>query len=691
MALVSRIPPDYDDRVYAGWLGKCIGVRFGAPLESWTYREIMDNLGEVQGYLQDESKIFKPDDDTSLPLILIRALEDTPVPQRLSPEEIGDAWLNYLGDQRGTIWWGGYGRSTEHTAYVNLACGIPAPLSGSIALNGPALAEQIGGQIFSDIWGLVIPNHPPLAAEYAAKASSVSHDGNGIYGGMFIAALVSQAFSESDPEELIRTGLGVIPRDSEYARVVRAMLDFHHKHDQDWRAAYHFIAENFGYDRYPGIVPIIPNAGVVVMALLYGAGDFSRAIQIANMAGWDTDCNVGNVGAIMGVAVGLEGIDDYWRAPMNDLLITASLIGTRNLLDIPACADLICKLGRELAGEPVRPPRPRYHFEYSGSTHGFRRRSHRGTGIALRQVPLGTGGALRATVRKLNRKGEIRLFVETYYRPDRLSGNYYGASFSPKIYPGQEMRARVYLPEDANDQLRAALYVWDGNRARAYQAPGEPLTPGRWHELAYQVPELHGACLCEAGLVLRNLGQPWSGSILLDYLDWAGTPRFSYDFAQEREEYGAISQWTFLRGYWRLEEGGYHGSGPSVNETYSGDIEWQDYTLTVRLVPLIGDYHNINVRVQGALRSYAFGLTPDGVTLYKNLRGYRPLGSAAFGWKHGESYELHFTVEENRLTAWVTDGPQLTWSDDDDPYLKGQIGLSNFAGCHTRYEAVYVH
>ena len=61
---------------------------------------------------------------------------------------------------------------------------------------------------------------------------------------------------------------------------------------------------NFGYDRYPGEVHIIPNAGIVVMALLYGEGDFSRTIQIANMGGWDTDCNVGNVGAIMGVAAG---------------------------------------------------------------------------------------------------------------------------------------------------------------------------------------------------------------------------------------------------------------------------------------------------------------------------------------------------------------------------------------------------
>ena len=98
------------------------------------------------------------------------------------------------------------------------------------------------------------------------------------------------------------------------------------------------------------MVHIIPNAGVVALALLYGAGDFSRTLQIANMCGWDTDCNVGNVGAIMGTALGLSGIDDSWRTPINDLLIASSIIGTRNLLTIPQCADLFCALGRKLGG-----------------------------------------------------------------------------------------------------------------------------------------------------------------------------------------------------------------------------------------------------------------------------------------------------------------------------------------------------
>ena len=44
------------------------------------------------------------------------------------------------------------------------------------------------------------------------------------------------------------------------------------------------------------------------MALLYGNNSFTDTINICNMAGWDTDCNVGNAGTIMGVMCGLDGM-----------------------------------------------------------------------------------------------------------------------------------------------------------------------------------------------------------------------------------------------------------------------------------------------------------------------------------------------------------------------------------------------
>ena len=68
-----RIPEDYILRCYAGWLGKVIGVRHGAPIEGWTYEKINRRIGEITDYLVDY-RDFAADDDTTGPRCFARAL-----------------------------------------------------------------------------------------------------------------------------------------------------------------------------------------------------------------------------------------------------------------------------------------------------------------------------------------------------------------------------------------------------------------------------------------------------------------------------------------------------------------------------------------------------------------------------------------------------------------------------------------
>lgn len=675
--MIRQLPNDYEARVYAGWLGKCAGVRLGAPVEAWTFEQIQETLGEISDFLPlPPGKLFKPDDDTAFPLIMLRALEDHG--PEVTAQQMGETMLGYVADQRGTLWWGGYGVSTEHTAYLNLAQGIPAPRSGSAAQNGRGLAEQIGGQIFSDIWGLVAPNEPALAAELAARAARVTHDGEAVQGGRYIAALVSLAFGERDPHALVRRGLAVLEPGSEYARVVQAVLGYHAAHPQDWRAGFELLRSQFGYDRYPGMVPIIPNAGIVVLALLYSGGDLSTGIRIATMAGWDTDCNAGNVGCILGVAGGLAGIDWRWRGPMNDLLVGASITGAANLTTVPAFAERLSRQGARLAGGQTA-ARPRLHFDYPGSTHGMQGRGRGAEVIDLRQE----GGSLGIVLRGLGKKGEAEVMAKSYCRPGDLSANYYGASFSPTIYPGQTVTARLAAPENAGQGLLAALAVWDDNGKQRHVGPMQPLSPGAWTDVRLEIPPLHNALLAEVGVVLRTVGEAWSGRLLLDDLDWGGPPRFSTDFSAERHEFGAISQWTFLRGYWRLEKGGYHGSGAASCESYTGDPSWTDLRLAATLRPLLGETHLLLVRVQGARRCYAVGLAPNGrLAIYKNAGGYRQVAATPFAWRQGAEYRLHVKACGPGLEAAVEGGPSLHLVDEESPYLSGQIGLAGLHGSH---------
>src|ERR671919_1671188 len=220
-------PLDYAERVYAGVLGKIIGVYLGRPVEGWTHEQIMANLGEIKYSVNDRHdlplrnhQLVVTDDDISGTFTFIRALADYNNSSDLTPAQIGQTWLNYIIENRTILWWGGLGNSTEHTAFLRLKDGIAAPHSGSITLNGKVVAEQIGAQIFIDGWGLVAPGDPALAADLARRAPSVSHDGEAIYGAQVIAALVAQAFIESDLDKLVDTAIGLIPADSIIYRLI---------------------------------------------------------------------------------------------------------------------------------------------------------------------------------------------------------------------------------------------------------------------------------------------------------------------------------------------------------------------------------------------------------------------------------------------------------------------------------------
>jgi hypothetical protein len=146
------------------------------------------------------------DDDISGTFTFLRALPDYGNSRDITPQQIAQTWLNYIIEKRAILWWGGMGMSTEHTAFLRLKNGIPAPQSGSIAVNGQVVAEQIGAQIFIDGCGLIAPGDPELAADLARRFASVSHDGEAIFGAQVVAAMEAQAFVESDINKLIDVG-----------------------------------------------------------------------------------------------------------------------------------------------------------------------------------------------------------------------------------------------------------------------------------------------------------------------------------------------------------------------------------------------------------------------------------------------------------------------------------------------------
>lgn len=703
---MTKIPENYLEKVYGGWLGKIIGVRHGAPIEGWTYEKIQKVFGAIDGYLVDY-RDFAADDDSNGPMFFLRALEDYTYTSDITAEQIGLTWLNYAPYEHGFYWWGGYGRSTEHTAYLNLRNGIMAPRSGSVEQNGAAVAEQIGGQIFIDTWGLAVPNNPRLAAEYAEKAASVSHGGNGIYGGRFIAACISAAFVETRIETIIETGLSMIPPDCEYAKMSREVMKFYKAHPANWRDCFKFVKDNFGYDRYPGNCHIIPNSAIIVLSLLYGEGDFSKTLNIGNMCGWDTDCNVANVGTIMGVRNGLEGIAyEKWRKPINDFFVCSSVVGSLNIMDIPWCAAYIARLAYKIAGEepPVKwreiiaGKAAKFHFELPGSTHGFRVSSDQVIGLEAdlhhsTEAAYSGSGSLKVIAKPLSGGDELRIYHKTYYRPADFHDSRYDPSFSPLLYPGQRIMARVMAPEYIGLEVLACIYVKDGNSGKYLEAETRPLNPSKWEELHFDLPFMEGACIEEAGIKL--IPKSKGPNLLVAYIDdfdFSGQPDYTIDFRRERIEswnklHEEVSQFTRLKGIWTLEDGALSGSCADFGEAYTGGYDWEDYTFQATIVPQIGQYHNINFRVQGAVRSYAVGLAPGGkLGLYKNENGYRQLSITDFPWEPEKEYIIKVAVKGARIEVTSSGQTLVDYTDHENPYLKGQIGASVQKGSHCHYK-----
>jgi hypothetical protein len=113
-----QLPSDYLERVYAGVLGKIIGVYLGRPFEGWNYRDLVKRFGEVKYYVHDELKkpLIVADDDITGTFTFIRALEDYASGKAITSEQIGQTWMNYIIENKTILWWGGMGMSTEHTA-----------------------------------------------------------------------------------------------------------------------------------------------------------------------------------------------------------------------------------------------------------------------------------------------------------------------------------------------------------------------------------------------------------------------------------------------------------------------------------------------------------------------------------------------------------------------------------------------
>jgi ADP-ribosylglycohydrolase len=221
--------------------------------------------------------------------------------------------------------------TAERVAFCNFVKGFEPPQS---AIYKNPYREWIGEQIRGDYVGYISPGNPEFAAEMAFRDASISHIKNGIYGEMFVAAMVAAAAVTNDIKEIILCGLSQIPKTSRLYEAINNVI-CQYDNGTSQKDCFADIHNKFDEFTSHGWCHTISNAMIVAASLLYGNGDFGKSICMAVETGFDTDCNGATVGSILGMANGISSIDDVWKKPINNKLHTSIFgVGTVNITDV---------------------------------------------------------------------------------------------------------------------------------------------------------------------------------------------------------------------------------------------------------------------------------------------------------------------------------------------------------------------
>lgn len=652
----------YENYIYAGVLGKILGVYLGRPVEGWSYEKIQDTFGEIRYYVHEKVGVplIVADDDISGTFAFFRAIEDHGFEKNTPAKAFGDTWLNYIIENKTILWWGGLGRSTEHTAYLNLKNGIEAPKSGSIEVNGKILAEQIGAQIFIDAIAMACPGDPEKAVELVRNAAGVSHDGIAVEAACHLAALEAMAFEEKRIDVLLDRAAGYV-KSQELLDIIGDVRDICGK-ETDWRKVRAYLDPKYGYDVYPGCCHMVPNHAMVIAAFILGGDDFQKSISIAASAAWDTDCNAGNVGALNGIRLGIEGINGGadFRGPVADLMYVVTSDGGSVVTDAVLETKKIVEAAAKMRGESLSVSKSRYTFEYPGAVQGFLK------------CEFDHGAA--ANVRIFNRNeisGENGLCIECSHVADGVTANVSTQTFidfsklavnfstvaSPTLYSSQVVSTTAYRESGGQVYLRPYILYYDiDDQIQVIYGDGWELSEDA-ETYFWTVPDTKGMSICKLGYQIESRKR-FDGRIVLKEIDWNGAPA---DFSQRGMLMNSIwntnplwlagfasSAAQFAADFKRT----YCVSHEEANGVVTiGSREWKDYSVESTIYYSLHQEGGLVARSTGHRRFYAAvlsGFSKAQIILEKD--GKRTvLGETEYPYEEETGYCMKLTAKGSRL------------------------------------------
>ncbi|WP_256964428.1 ADP-ribosylglycohydrolase family protein [Streptomyces griseiscabiei] len=184
MPSIACIPPapasgdaaDLRERARGAMLGLAVGDALGAPAENMKPSEIRARWGRITGYVAENPS---GTDDTEYAIFsgLLLARHGS----ALTVAHVETAWHQWIADlDEGPFRGAGF---SERGTLENLRRGLAAPIS---AQHRHAWSDGLAMRAAP--FGVFAAGRPAEAARLVAVDGSVSHDGEGIYGGQAVAA-----------------------------------------------------------------------------------------------------------------------------------------------------------------------------------------------------------------------------------------------------------------------------------------------------------------------------------------------------------------------------------------------------------------------------------------------------------------------------------------------------------------------
>jgi ADP-ribosylglycohydrolase len=676
----------FENQIYAGVLGKILGVYLGRPVEGWSYDKIRETFDEIKYYVHQAVGVplIVADDDISGTFGFFRALEDNGYDKELPAKAFGDTWLNYIIENKTILWWGGLGRSTEHTAFLNLKNGMEAPKSGAIETNGRTMAEQIGAQIFIDAIAMACPDQPELAVELVRKAAGVSHDGIAVEAACHLAALEAMAFTEKNIDVLLDKAAAYI-KDPMLIEIVADVRDCCRK-EKNWRKVRAYLDSKYGYDIYPGCCHMVPNHVMVIASIILGEDDFQKSISIASSAAWDTDCNAGNVGAFNGIRLGLDGINagaDF-RTPVADLMYVVTSDGGSVVSDAVIESRKIITASARMAGESIDLPGERYTFLFPGSLQGFHPCEYQHgcmSEVSLRNRNEHTGqNGLEICCKCVADGVTANVSTQTFIDFSKVAQNFSTVA-SPTLYSFQTVRTKASAPGGDEVFIRPYILYYDiEDRVQVKYGEQQGLTE-QIQEFGWQVPDTEGMAIFKLGYEISSQSR-FCGTVVIHSIDWKGAPAgfaqrgmlmtsiwntnplWLASFASSAAQFAADFKRTYCVSH--QERNGL---------VTIGTRDWEDYSVESTVYFSLHEAGGLVVRSAGHKRYYGAVLKGyKNAALYLQRDGVcKVLGEVPYSYEEDRAYRLKLRALGNRLTFEV-DG-KVVLEAEDDTYTCGGGGF----------------